>query len=108
MIRHYVVTVAATAAPLSDVLPNTDPVNDKPLHSISMQAGAANANPVFIGGPGVSTTDYGVRIPAATGGVPDAPYIPSDFFRPGRNKLSDIFCIGTAGQKLHLFVDFAN
>lgn len=101
-------TVAATAAPLSDVLPNTENINDKPIHSISLQAGAANGNPVLIGGPGVTTTDYGVRIPAAVAGVPAAPYIPSDFFRPGRNKLSDIFCIGTANEKLHMLVDFAN
>lgn len=71
------------------------------LRWVSFQPGAANANPIFMGGSSVSSTTYGVRLPSADGGVPPAPYIIGEF-NDGSIALSDFYVFGTAGEKLHI------
>ena len=71
---------------------------------ISLQPGAANGNPIYIGsGSTVASTDYGVRLPAATGGEPPAPYIIGEF-EDGSLLAEDIWVLGTSTQKLHVLV----
>lgn len=67
----------------------------------ALQPGTANANPVFIGGSTVSSTDYGTRLPPASGGVPPPPHVIGEF-DDGTVNLADIYVIGNAGEKLHI------
>lgn len=98
---HKTVTLQATAKSLAALLNITaGGPDDLPLQSLSLQAGTANANGVFVGGPAVSSTDFGVRIPAAAAGVPAAPEKFEFYGRPV--KLSEVYVVGTADEKLHV------
>lgn len=102
MVKHYTITLSASATNFSAA----DAARaDVPIISIDIQADPANANAAFIGGPGVTTTDYGTRISVPVSGVPDPPY-PMGSGAKGKITLSDIYAVGTAGQKLHLNVVF--
>lgn len=75
-----------------------------PIRFVSLQPGAGNANPVYIGGSSTLTSaDYGVRLPAAAAGEPPAPYIVGEF-KDGMVWERDIWVLGTASQKLHVLV----
>lgn len=92
--QHFVVVLAGTAEAL--------PTGGK-VRWISLQPGAANANPVFVGGQTVSSTSYGTRLPVASGGVPPPPHIIAEF-ADGSVSLEELFVIGTAAEKLHVHV----
>lgn len=97
-VSHKVVTLDGTAQQLALAI-------DMPgvrIRSISMQPGAANAAAVFVGGPGVTASDYGVRLPASAAGVPAAPYVVEDSDESTR--MDDWYVIGTDTEKLHLLV----
>jgi hypothetical protein len=97
---HYVATVTGAAQRLSTLL-DLDAAEDVPFEHLTMQADGANGNPIFIGGPGVSATSYASRIPASAAGVPHWP--PLWFELTARPvKLSEIFVMGTVGEKLHI------
>jgi hypothetical protein len=94
---HYTVTLTATARSIATALGLT-PAQDVALRSLTVQAGKANAADAFVGGSGLTVTDYGVRVdPADTappilllGGVDGGPIKPSK-----------VFVIGTANEILH-------
>lgn len=96
---HYTAPVTAAAQNLATALGLT-PQQDVPFEFMVLQGGAANANPVFIGGPGVTTTDYGFRIAGLASSQPDTslrmPAIPRGV-RP-----SEIYFVGTAGEELQV------
>lgn len=102
MIRHAVLTLDGTAQQLSAMLTPNLPAKDvgQPgLIQIWIQPGGTNANPVFIGGPGVTTTDYGVRLNAAAAGVPPAPFSLCDHLpHPKFVTLADVYVIGTGAE----------
>lgn len=91
--RHVVVTLAGTAEALPGGLGR--------LRWLSLQPGAANANPVFVGGDNVTTVSYGTRLPPAAAGVPPAPHVIAEF-EDGSMAPEEIFVIGTASEKLHV------
>ena len=104
MIRHYVLTLDGNAQRLSSVLTGgADGPNDRPLRSISLQPAGANANPIFLGHAGVSSTDFGVRLEPGATNVPPAPFVFGELDR-GAMKLSEFYVIGTSTQKLHILV----
>lgn len=106
--NHKVLTLTGAAQSLLTAFGAAEPpggANDPQCGFISFQAGAANANPFFIGGPGVSATDYGVRIPVPAESVPAAPFV----FSGGPNvgaRLSRAFVIGTADEVVHILYDW--
>lgn len=96
---HRTITLTATGTKLS-ALASLQAQEDVPLQSLTIQADGANANPVFLGGSGVTITDYGIRIPTPSGGVPAAPVFYESGNRPV--KLSEVFVVGTPGEKVHV------
>lgn len=117
--RHYVLTLTGAAQQLSAVLPDSlvnaatpgvpasglDRASKKfdCFQLVTLQADAANAGAIFLGGDDtVSSTNYGIRIPAAVSGVPAPPL----FIGPlpiGRVKLEEFWVVGSANEKLYIF-----
>jgi hypothetical protein len=98
-LSHYTLTLTGGAQRVSTVMNQADGVR---IRKISFQAGAANAAAVYIGGPGVSDTDYGVRIPIPVSTVPEAPYLYED---PDEGlTLGNIYVFGANTEKLHLLI----
>ena len=71
--------------------------------ALLVQADGANANPVYIGGATVSSSDYGVRIPAAVGGEPSAPFMVNweHYHKAYPDTDIVLYVLGTNAQKLH-------
>lgn len=105
---HYVLILTGAVQPLSSVFPALSGglksgAYDYPCTFLTLQPGGANGNPIYLGADAnVSSTVYGFRLEAATGGVPPAPFV----FNPpvGNVKLSDLYVLGANGEKLHLFL----
>lgn len=108
MIRQYVVTLE-TGVPkqVSSVLAGAADVQ---LAAVWLQPRATNTAPVFVGtNTGMSSTAYGVRIPAPAAGDPPAPFSLGDFARGGSGYgakspilLSELWVLGTTGDFLHV------
>lgn len=96
-ITHAVMTLDGTAQALSAGIPAGGSIR-----SLSLQPGAANTNAVFVGGPGVSATVYGVRLPVPVTSIPPAPFLLEDL--EGKMSLEEVYVIGTNGEKLHLLL----
>ena len=96
--KHYTVTLTGSA----QALPATG-VSFGAVRWMSMQPDGANTNPIFLGGAGVTTSDYGTRLPAGTAGIPPAPHIIAEF-RDGMLRPEALYVIGTLNEKLHLHV----
>ena len=95
--NHYTVTLTAAAQAVATALGLTA-AQDLPFRTLMVQADKANANDAFIGGAAVTTSDYGIRLdPGDT-----APAIAIGAYDSGPLKLSKVFVIGTAGEKIHL------
>lgn len=108
MSDHKVLTLNGSAQALLEGFGAGEPpggANDLQCGFISVQAGTANANPFFIGGPEVSDSDYGVRIPAPTDGEPVAPFVISGGPSVGV-RLSRCHVFGTDGEKIHILYDW--
>jgi len=99
---HLTVTLTGVAQRVSDSLvdPTVGGMQDIPFRQWAVQAGAANANPAFLGGAGVTNADYGIRVPTPVGGIPDPPIVLGGF-DTGPSKPSDVYVIGTLGEVLH-------
>lgn len=109
MLRHRTGTLSGAAQNLLNLLYPAAPVvaNDYACTWLALQADTSDAQPIFIGDENLTTVDYGVRIPPPTAGPPaDAtPVQIGPFATEAPVKLSSVFVIGTAGEKLHvLFV----
>ena len=102
MIRHHVLTLDGTAQQLSAV---TGALGFG-IRTISLQPAGPNGNPIYLGGPAVSSTDFRVRMEAGTGGVPPAPFVLGEY-PTGWAQLAECYVIGTSTQKLHILVDYA-
>jgi hypothetical protein len=99
-VKDYTLTLTGSAQALSSVLTNA--ALDLPFQSLHLQPDGANANPVYVGtSSSVSSSSHGVRLPAAAGGVPPAPYI-FEFSGEGRLRLSAFYVLGTNTEKLHI------
>lgn len=101
MIRHQKIAITASAQRLNDVVGITANSDDDRIRWVQFQPAGANGNPVFLGGAGVTTAEFGFCLPAGSGGIPSAPY-----FQPegpqSVGRLSDWYFIGTASQSLHV------
>lgn len=103
MIAHHVLTFDGNAQRLSSVAGALN----LGIRTISLQPNGANANPCYLGGPGVTASDFGVRLEAGAAGVPPAPFVLGEF-QTGWAQLAECYVIGTSTQKLHILVDYAN
>jgi hypothetical protein len=101
---HLTVAIAATgvAQRVSDSLadPTVGGVSDIPFRQFTVQAGAGNGNPGFLGGPGVTVLDYGIRVPAPVGGIPAEPIVLGGF-DTGPVKPSHVWIVGTQDELFH-------
>ena len=78
---------------------------EAPVRTVSMQPGTANTGPVYIGDANVSTTAYGIRIPAPVTNEPPAPVIWGETqSQHGHFKLSELYVRGSNNEKLHMLV----
>lgn len=85
---------------------------DVPFRTLSLQPDAANAGVIYVAGAGsgmnagsgsgVSSSKYGFRLEVPVSSIPAPPYILGEY-PSGPIKLSDIWVIGTNGDKLHIF-----
>ena len=95
---HAVIDLTGDPQQLSDGL------QDFPIRWIALTADPANVNPVYRGfSANLSASIWGQYIPAAAATVPAPPDIMAEF-EDGRLNLSDIWVLGTAGEKLHINV----
>jgi hypothetical protein len=77
--------------------------------NVHLQCDPANTHVMYVGAfqnagntAALSSSDYGVILPAPVTSIPAAPY-PIDPFHPNRElELSSIFLVGTEGEKLHV------
>lgn len=108
MVRHFVLTLTTgTPKRLSDVLGAAE---DSQMAGLWLQPRSTNAGAVYIGTDNtITSTSYGVRIPAASAGEPPAPFSLGDFSRGGTGhgskspiKLSELWALGTSGDFLHI------
>ena len=100
-LRHYVLTLSGAAQQLSSVLPVTQRggAQDEALRFLTLQPGKANTNDVFVGATSaVSSSVYGMRLD------PTDTQAPTELgtHDAGPIKLSDVWVIGTADEKLHV------
>lgn len=99
---HRTVTLTGSAQQLIAGL-NTDAAANIPIREITFQADGGNGAAVLVGGSNsVSTSDWGLSIPAGAAGVPAAPLKLGPYAWSGPMKLGDFWVIGTADQKLHV------
>lgn len=99
--KDYTLTLDGNVQRLSAVL--ADQNLDLPFQALHLQPDAGNANPIYLGSTTtLNASSHGVRLPAASGGVPPAPYI-FEFSGEGRLRLSQFTVTGTSGEKLHIF-----
>jgi hypothetical protein len=98
-------TLSGSVQRLSEALPDRTPSgrDDVPFRALHIQPDGANANAIFLGSSAaLSSTLYGLRLPASASGVPSAPYV-FEFSGEGPLRLSHIYVLGTANEKLHIF-----
>lgn len=101
MIRHKAVTLTGSVQRLSDELGF-----DESVVWLSIQPGASNGNAAYVGTTSaISSSDYMVRLEAASGGVPPAPWPISELLPAGARsasvlKTSDLYVLGTNTEKL--------
>lgn len=71
--------------------------------NIALQQRATNANPIYLGATSTLTsTNYGVRLPAPSGGVPAAPFMCEADNKNGVLWLNELYVLGTSGEFLHV------
>ncbi len=103
--RHYMLTLDGAAQRLSSVLANTEVggPDDVACRQIILAADPANGNAVYVGADNtVSATDHGFSLDPTQATAKDRESIGP--FDTGPVKLSDIWVLGTATQRLGIFV----
>lgn len=100
--QHATLTLDGTAQPLLDAFGDTTVggADDFPAQVLTLQPDGGNTHVVYYGGAGVTTADYAFRQEAPTATIPPAPIIIS--LADGRLKPSQMYVIGTAGEKVHI------
>lgn len=107
MNKHYVLALDGTAQQISSVLASGP---NKRRSTVWMQPRVSNLNPVFLGTDNtITSTNYGVRLPAPSAGDPPPPFNPGEFDGSPEKyrspiRMSDFWVKGTAGEFLHLLV----
>ena len=100
-VAQYVLTLTGSAQALSAATNATTAT----VRTVSLQPGVANANPIYIGDANVSSSAYGIRLPAPVASEPPAPVILGETqSQHGHFKLADVYVIGTNTEKVHLLV----
>lgn len=101
-LAHFTATVTAVSSPLSSLIAGfTLATDDVGCRQISLFVPASgNSGTVYIGGSNaaVSSTNYGYAM-LATGNL-----ISYGWYETGPLKLSDIYVIGTAGDKVFITI----
>lgn len=97
---HLSVTLTGSAQQLT--LPQTGGKRT-PIRGLGVQPRPAGANPVFLGGPGVTTTDYGVYVPGSVSSIPPAPLIINEM-TAGSTDLEDWYIVGTLAEVVSVLV----
>jgi hypothetical protein len=96
--RHFTAVIEFTGDAQQLCAGLLDPYTS--LRDISLQAGAANSDPFFIGDESnVSDTVYGTRMPPPS--VTQAPYL-REGFADGSVAVGEWWVKGSAGEKLHV------
>lgn len=105
MVKSYTLTLSGSAQRLSQVLPTgannaqPHPSEDWPLHQLIVQADPANAAVVYLGGDStLSATNAGAALDPTQATAQDR--ITLGPFGVGPIKLSDVWVLGTAAQRL--------
>jgi hypothetical protein len=103
-VKDLTLTLSGSTQRLSDALVDKTPggKDDVPFRALHLQPDGANGNAIFLGSSAsVTSSLYGVRLPASASGVPSAPYV-FEFSSEGPLKLSHFYVLGTANEKLHI------
>lgn len=77
--------------------------SDFEVRSLELQPDSANASAVIVGGDANVATGVGIRLEAASSGIPPAPWKPFDGDEGDFVKLSDFYVKGASGEKLNVF-----
>lgn len=97
--RSSTVTLTGDAQWLGDLVPTGE--GDRGLREISLQPGPSNASPVYVGDAAVTNALYSTRLPAASAGIPPAPFIVGGY-DSGGVRLGDYYVLGANGETLHI------
>lgn len=105
MVKHYTLTLSGSAQRLSQVLSTgannaqPHPSEDWPFHQLILQADPANAAVVYLGSDAsLSSTSAGAALDPTQATAQDR--VSLGPFGAGPLKLSDIWVLGTASQRL--------
>lgn len=106
MTQHFVLTLeTGVSKQLSSVLAGAE---NRQFSAVWLQPRGTNAAPVYLGGSAtLSSSNFGVRLPAGITGEPPAPFNPGEFaggpekFRTPL-KLGDFWALGATGDFLHI------
>ena len=108
-VKHYTLTLSGAAQRLSQVYSsganNAQPsaAQDLPYRQVILQADPANAAVVYLGGDsGVSSTNHGASLDPTQATAQDR--VSLGPFETGPVKLSDLWVLGTASQRLMVLV----
>lgn len=102
---HATVTLSGAAESLSSILTALGWVSgtyEPGMRAVWLQPDGANNAVIYVGGAGVTNTDFGFRLEAGATGIPPAPF---SFGEMAERQLylSEIYVLGTAAQKLHVY-----
>lgn len=107
MTRHYVLALSGSAQLLSSVLASGA---TKRRSTVWLQPRSTNTNPIYLGtASNMTSTDYGVRLPAPVSSEPPPPFNPGEFAGSPEKfrspvRMSDFYVLGTSGEFLHILV----
>jgi hypothetical protein len=104
-LRHGTLELTGVAQRLLDEISIDAPAGG--MHDIagvwiSLQPGAANSNPIYVGDSTVSATDYGVQLRAPAQGLPPDPFVIAPGGPAGLLRPSNCYVLGTAEEVLHI------
>jgi hypothetical protein len=98
----YTLTLTGSAQALS----TATSASAATVRTVTIQQDPANTHVAYVGASSALTSAaWGVRLPAPVAGEPAAPFMLGDTqSQHGHFKLSDVYVLGTAAEKLHLLV----
>lgn len=94
-LRNFTVTLTATAAAITS--------DDVYCRQIYLQPGASNSNPMYVGGPALTSAN-GIRLEGYDAdGLPSAPF-PLMFGQDNPMQADKVYVLGTAGQTVNVLL----